>query len=114
MGCDRAAHRLEVAVEDPHQRLGVRPLAQRGEPDEVGEQDRDLEPFPACGGAGADDIFNNGRRDELVERLLEILEIARPAIQRPLEPPGLPAGEPPEPRESGRRQRGGTQPPVRE
>ena len=38
LGLDRAAHLGVEAVHDPAQRLGVEPVAERGEPDHVGEE----------------------------------------------------------------------------
>lgn len=74
---DRAAHPLEVPVEDADEHLGLQVLGHRGEAAEVGEQRGDLAVLGGDGQARVCDVVHDLARGEPAERELQVLELPR-------------------------------------
>jgi hypothetical protein len=93
---DGPAHAHEVAVQDLDEQRGLRPFAQRGEADDVGEQHGDRLLLRARRHAAGDDPFDDLLRREACERELELLEARRGALQATAQVlrlcPGAPEG----------------------
>src|SRR5207244_4045197 len=82
---DRLAHALEVAVEDREQLGGGEPLAELGEPLEIGEQHGDLLLLRACRDPFGDDLLDHLGGREAREGLLQPLELPARALEPLLE-----------------------------